>query len=155
VNKFRYALILVLALFAATVGIGGCAHPLFQPREKLLENERKLSQAAEQEIKGSARLKEVDALCRQVPLPQGFSFISKHVNNDATVSFNYGSEVSFVIARKFYLDYFENNGWTTGIVEAAIVHRVNAAKDGNRIMISYGGVGSSEIDYSITCGKTQ
>jgi hypothetical protein len=143
----------MVAILGMTVAAAACSSSFFQGKEKFLEKERQTTAEAEMEIRKSAALKELDILCRQVPIPKEFSFISKHVNDNNTISLNYDAELSFYIASNFYLNYFETHGWKTGVVESPILHSVTGIKDDNRISIAYGGIGTGEIDYSITCAK--
>jgi hypothetical protein len=143
----------LVVILGMAVAAAACSSSFFQSKDKFLEKERQMTIEAEMEIRKSAGLKEIDVLCRQVPIPKEFSFISKHVNDNGSISLNYDSELSFYIARNFYLNYFETHGWKTGVVESPLFHSVTGIKDDNRISIAYGGIGSGEIDYSITCAR--
>jgi hypothetical protein len=131
----------------------GCSSSIFQSKEKSRQDQRQWTNEAENEISGSNVLRENDSLCRKISLPEGFIFISKQVNNHRAVSFNYSSEMKFIFARKFYLDYFDTNGWRSGTVDSVIFSRIYGIKDGYKVTVAYREMVFSEIDYSITCEK--
>lgn len=65
-------------------------------------------------IRNSERLTRVDKLCRDLPKPENFQFVNKNVKGNsftANVNYVYRSKQNFHIVKKFYLEWFNKNGW--------------------------------------------
>lgn len=120
-------------------------------QKKYLEIQTKSTDNA---IRESVSLQELNSVCTNVSLPEGFAFVSKGGIDDQKISlaYHYSSRISFDEARKSFERYFAEKGWS----EEDLSHRYPKQldfTDGNyRIAVNYA-EGNEISNYSIYCEK--
>ncbi len=100
-------------------------------------------------IKNSDRLVRVDKLCNDLQKPESFQFVGKDIKgNSFTVSiiYKYKSQENFKDVRKFYLDWFNKNGWQQ---DDDVVFKFSK---GNQVL-AIEKVNFINADYSIYCAE--
>ncbi|MCU0238818.1 MAG: hypothetical protein MUC29_05195 [Pyrinomonadaceae bacterium] len=134
--------------------ISGC-NPKGLPfiKEYLRKNDELNTKQTNEDIKTNAKLKELDDLCKSIPLPDSFKFYGKQrsYKHSNLLSFYYYSEDSFDKSDKHFREYFLSNGWK--LFEENYVNRITELrKDDKAITIQYGGIGI-DANYSFACKR--
>lgn len=66
-------------------------------------------------INKSAHLKRVNNICENLPKPEDFRFVSKIISGNSytsAISHYYRSKLEYSEVETFYLEWFNQNGWT-------------------------------------------
>lgn len=106
-------------------------------------------------IKTNPALQEVEATCKQIPLPSDFVFEWKGGLNDDQVmalSYYYASETKYGEARLLWNDYFLLNGWVAAKEEDTFPRNLRFKNTQYEVSIYHGGMGT-RTQYSIHCEK--
>lgn len=72
-------------------------------------------------INRSEPLKRVDSLCENIPKPEDFQFIKKITSGNSrttSISHYYHSNLGYEKIKKFYSDWFTQNGWEPEVQES-------------------------------------
>lgn len=147
----KYFLLLMSVLILTTVNCNPRELPIV--KETLKEADINRTEATEDAIKNNPELQELDNACKQIPLPDQFKMVAKHLapGKPPALSYYYFSNETFDDSDKFFKDYFQKNGWKS--VENKSLNRISEFRnDNNRIVIQYGGIGV-DANYSIFCEK--
>jgi hypothetical protein len=108
----------------------------------------------EKAIARSGGLQRVDRLCHELPKPKGFEFIYKDIGGNSFtygISYRYRTERPRGEIRKFYADWFSENGWFARENEAYTFRKNNQMIEIAPIGGAVTKNGGSEIVYSIYC----
>lgn len=123
-------------LFCLILFSYGCLFFSAEEQRKYQERKTKITDEA---ISKSADLQQLNKVCLDVKLPDGFVFVSKGGIDDEKVSlsYHYDSDLPFDESRKTFESYFSEKGW----VEEDLSHRypkeLNFTNKEYRIVISH------------------
>lgn len=136
---------LVATFFVLAVSIVGC---------RIFDNRMRDSQTAEAEriIKENPEYREVDDLCKQIPVPTESTFIGKaRLFRSVGLLNYYYSETESNLLWKEFEKFFNKDGWQQ-IKSDSINPTLEVRKQNYEVSIQFGGIGRG-ISYSIFCGK--
>jgi hypothetical protein len=153
--KILSANLAVLFLGFITITQSACnprENPIF--RKAALENEQMITRQTEEAIKNSPVLQELDAMCKQIPLPANSQFIWKGGLDDQTISlsYHYYSETKYEEAWSLFKVYFLQNGWKLTKEDNSYPKIIEFRNDKYRVQINYGGMGEG-VNYGFSCEK--
>jgi len=120
------------------------------------EINRQRIEHAEQMVKDSPDFKEVDDICRQIPVPENVTFITKGVANEQIVGITYYFLVpneKYDDIKTLYHDYFAHNGWEEGFPEADGVSEITKFYRTNFVVIMQVGGMGPDVNYAFGCKK--
>lgn len=106
--------IAILMFVTLTLLFTGC-HPMSLPvlREEAKRQDERITRETEA-IKESPKLQELNQLCTdKIPKPTGFELWSKDrdYHEETWLDYGYRSALDYQTVKRFYLDYFAQNGW--------------------------------------------
>lgn len=102
-----------------------------------------------EKINQSERLKEVDTLCANLPKPEDFRLLRKKISGNSrttSISHYYQSKTEYEKIKKFYSDWFIQNGWKLEYQNTLDFNKDN-------LMIRINKAYSNEAKYVIYCAK--
>jgi hypothetical protein len=140
----------VIILFL-TLGCNPRALPFI--RDKLKANDEMNTKNTEEAVKTDEKLRELDDLCKSIPLPDSFKFYSKSrsVKGSDLIFVYYYSDDDFNNSDKYFREYFSSNQWS--VTEDNSVNKTTEfRKDDKRIVIQYGGIGI-DANYAFSCKR--
>lgn len=146
-----FSIILLLAIVFYTVGCNPRQLPII--KDRLTEMDNVGTEETKEAIKNNAKLQELDNICKQIPLPEGFKLIAIQLspNESPILTYYYYSENDFEKSDNYFRQYFVENGWS--IVENKSLNRISSFRNDNyKINIQYGGMGAN-ANYAINCSK--
>lgn len=108
-------IISILAFAILILLLTGC-HPMRLPilKEEARRQDERITRETEEAIKKSSKLQELNQLCTErIPKPTGFELLYKDrdYHQETFLSYSYRSALDYQSVKRFYLDYFAQNGW--------------------------------------------
>jgi hypothetical protein len=122
-------------------------------KDQLKKNDELVTKQVDESLKTDVKLKELDDLCKSIPLNDSFKFYGKQrsYKHSNLLSFYYYSEDNFDNSDKYFREYFLSNGWK--LVEGNYVNRITEfRKDDKVVAIQYGGIGI-DANYAFICKR--
>jgi hypothetical protein len=122
-------------------------------KDRLKANDEINTKNTEEAVKTDEKLKELDDLCKTIPIPDSFKFYSKDrsVRGSDLIFVHYYSDDNFNDSDKYFREYFLSNQWS--LTEDNGVNRITEfRKNGKRIVVQYGGIGV-DANYGFTCAR--
>lgn len=107
---------------------------------------------AEKIIKDNPEYREVDKICKEIPIPENSKLVGKaRLFNSVGISNYYYSEVDSNLLRKNFEDFFIQQNWEQ-IDSNFINPTLHFQKKPYEVKMQFGGIGRG-ISYSINCAK--
>jgi hypothetical protein len=132
-------LIIVALLFFAAYGMTSC----IKGRIDYEESSRILEKAARE----YPLYRELDNLCRQIPVPDDFRLLGKRgLYRSKGVTYYYDSRLEFDPAEQYFREYFKSNGWIFSETDT-ISRGLEFTNERYRVTIDHG----DQTVYSINC----
>jgi hypothetical protein len=126
-------------------------------KEEARKQDDRITRETEEAIKKSSKLQELNQLCTEkIPKPTDFELLNKHrdFHEETFVGYGYRSKLDYQTVKRFYLDYFAQNGWVLAEDknDGWGDPKIEVHKDSYRVTIYDMGAGEGK-NYSIVCGK--
>lgn len=144
----------IFTLLTSTFSFTGCIHPkeILFGKENIKRADEESTRKAEEAIKKSPVLQELDKMCADIPKPENFKFYSKYKGNQSIfVSQTFISPADYWELMKFYKPYFEENGWQLVEEEGTSCK----FKKGVYELSIFNATDMNEAFYSFSCKKLQ
>lgn len=149
--------IAILTFATLTLLFTGC-NPIHLPvlREEARRQDERITRETDEAIKKSPKLQELNRLCTEtIPKPTEFELLYKDrdYHEETFISYAYRATLDYQTVKRFYLDYFGQNGWELkeekddGWGPSKIVFH----KDSYRVSVYDKESGGKT--YSVVCGK--
>ena len=112
------------------------------------------TRATDDAISKSLSLQELNTICVNVNLPDGFTFVSKGGIDDEKLSlaYHYYSDLPFDETRKIFESYFAEKEWSENDLSHRYPKQLDFTDGKYRIAINYSGT-KGLSNYSIYCEK--
>lgn len=108
------------------------------------------TKVVEKVIKEDPMYKDLDDLCRQIPLPDDFKLLGKKAQfKFKGITYYFNSEYKFDYVEKFFKDYFTENGWDFSETKT-LTRGLEFTNEEYRVEVYYLG---EKPDYTIHCFK--
>lgn len=151
----RILSVLALALILLFTGCNPWRLPVL--KEVAKRQDERITRETDEALKKSPKLQELNQLCTEkIPRPPGFELVSKDrdYHEETFMTYGYRSKLDYQTVKRFYLDYFAQNGWVLAEDknDGWGDQKIEVHKDSYRVTIYDMGAGEGR-HYSIVCGK--
>jgi hypothetical protein len=150
---YKYLKISVTVIFLfLIIGCNPRALPFI--RDKLKANDEIKTKNADEAVKTDEKLKELDDLCKSIPLPNSFKFYSKNrsVKGSDSIFFFYQTQGDYDSYENFFKDYLSKDGWELIKVDSSY-RSTEYRKNDKRVAIFFGSYLGEFADCSFTCER--
>ena len=151
--------IIAILVFSTSIFLFSACNPWHFPllKEEARKQDERITRETDEAIKKSPKLQELNWLCMEnIPKPTDFELLNKHrdFHEETFVGYGYRSKLDYQSVKRFYLDYFAQNGWvlTEDKTDGWGDPKIEFHKDSYRVTIYDMGAGEGK-NYSIVCGK--
>lgn len=151
--------IIASLVFSTSVLLFSGCNPWRLPllKEEARKQDERITRETDEAIKKSPKLQELNRLCMEsIPKPTGFELLNKDrdYHEETFLGYSYRSKLDYQTVKRFYLDYFVQNGWalTEEKDDGWGPSKIEFHKDSYRVTIYDMGAADGK-NYSIVCGK--
>jgi hypothetical protein len=152
-NVYNYLTILVFTILIFLMM--GC-NPKKLPyiRDKMKINDEINTKNANEAVKNDKDLKELDDLCRSIPVPESFEFYSKKqsIRGSDSMFYFYKTHGDYSSYENYVRDYLSKDGWELTKVDSSY-RSTEFRKNDKRIAVFFGDYLGEFADCSFTCER--